>query len=501
MALPSSTLTVLDGGLGITSPATARAHVVGTFDTGTVNVAANVPTLIGSQRQLKEGFGIHGPGNDTVGRILDIAGGPVLVTRATTTVAATYGQASMASSLTPGANNAIATVVATSAPKNDYAIVVNIIATATGARTGTTFQYSLDGGKTFSPTIAAAATVALGTSGVTLEFGTGVTNLYIAGATYTGTSKAAHYNASDLGLAFNAADATVIPADFFVFAGEAADAATAATLFATISTRLASLATPAKDRYFGAIMGAGEGSAATVVTAQSALVDPRIAVMQGKARAPVSFNAVARALPHLPSLIFAAERAAGNVMSTDLAQTAGAASVGALSGVSEPSQNEFLAPAGLDDINVGTLRTWPNGLPGIFLTNVPMKGPVGSDFQYWQHRRMMDEACKSASQVAAQLNSSNAICKADGSGQLVEFAARQIEARFQRALDNVIGSGLRGVGPRTIDGSTGHCSDVKAQVDRTNNVLSTKTLIVTVSLIPRGYFKFVSVTLSYRLAA
>jgi len=497
MALPGTTISILDGGLGITTPATSRAHVIGVFESGT----ANVPTLVGNQRQLKELFGTNGPGNDTVGRILDIAGGPVVVTRVTATVVATYGQASMPSSIAPGANNAIGTLVATSAPKNDYAIVVNIISTVSGVLAGTIFQYSLDGGKTFSPNIAAAATVALGTSGVTLEFGTGVTNVYAAGATYTGTSKAPHYDASNLTTVFNAADASVLAWDFFVFAGEAATAAAAATLFATISARLASYATPAKDRYFRAIMGAGEGTPASVVTAFSALIDVRIAVLQGKGRAPVSFNAVGRSIPHLPTLVFAAERAAGNVMSTDLAQTSGAASVGALIGVTEPGQNEFLSPAGLDDIRIGTLRTWPNGLPGIFLTNVWLKGSPGTDFEYWQHGRMMDEACKVVSGVAAGLNSSNVICKADGTGQLLEFSARQLDARFQRPLDNVIGSGVRGIGPATVDGSTGHLSDVKAQVDRTNNVLSTKTLIVTVSLVPRAYFKNVTVTLSYRLAA
>lgn len=495
MALPGTTLSVLDGGLGITSPATNRAHVVGVFESGT----ANVPTLIGNQRQLKDNFGTNGPGNDTVGRILDIAGGPVLVTRVTASVAATYGQATMLSSLGPGADNAIGTVVATSAPKNDFAIVVNII--VGGARTLTTFQYSLDGGKTFSPTIAAAATVALGSSGVTLEFGVGTVAAYVAGAQYTGTSKAPHYAAGDLTTAFNAIDLTVIPFDFFVFAGEPLLSSTAATLFATISARLASYATPAKDRYFGAIMGAGDGTPALVVTSFAALTDVRIAVMQGKGRAPVSFNSVGRSLPHLPALVFAAERAAGNVMSTDLAMTAGAASVGALTGVVEPSQNEFLSPAGLDDIRVGTLRTWPNNLNGVFITNVWMKGQPGTDFEYWQHRRMMDEASKVASGVAATLSSSNAICKADGTGQLLEFSARQLEAKFQRALDNVVGSGVRGVGPVTIDGSTGHVSDIRAQIDRTNNVLSTKTLIVTVSLVPRGYFKAISITLSYRLAA
>lgn len=495
MALPGTTQSVLDGGLGITSPATSRAHVVGVFETGT----NNVPTLIGNQRQLKETFGLQGPGNDTVGAILDQAGGPVLVTKTATTTAATYGQASMASSIAPGANNAIGTVVATSAPKNDYAIVVNIIA-STGLVASTTFQYSLDGGKTFSATTQAAATVPLGTSGVTLEFGSGVTNGYATGATYTGTSKAAHYAAADLTAAFAAIDLSVIPFDFFVFAGEAATAAAAATLFATISAKMASYAAT-KDKYLRAMMGAGDGTAATVVTADAALVDVRVALLQGKGRSPASFGTVGRSLPHLPTLVFAAYRAAGNSMSTDLAQTAGADSVGPLPGVIEPSQNEFLSPGGLDDIRVGTLRTYQNIPGGVFLTNVWLKGLPGTDFEFWQHGRIMDEACKVVSAQHAQLISSSVICKADGTGSLTEPAALTIEKKVQRALDNIIGSGVRGVGPKAIDGTTGHVSDIKYQVDRTNNVLSTKTLIATVSIVPRGYLKTLTTTLSFRLAA
>jgi Protein of unknown function (DUF2586) len=494
MALPSTTQTVLDGGLGITTPASSRAHVVGVFESG----PSNTPTLIGNQRQLKETFGLQGPGNDLVGGILDVAGGPVLVTRTATTTAATYGQASMASSISPGANNAIGTVVATSAPKNDFAIVVNIIA-STGLLASTTFQYSLDGGKTFSSTIQAAATVPLNTSGVTLEFGSGVTQGYTAGATYTGTSKAPHYTSADLTTAFAAIDLSILPWDFFVFSGEAATAAAAATLFATIGAKMASYAS-SKDRYYRAIMGAGEGTPASVVTAFGALTDVRMCVGQGKARAPASFGIVGRSLPLLPTLIFLAERAAGNVISTDLAQTSGADSVGPLTSVTEPSQNEFTQPAGLDDIRISTLRTYSN-LTGIFLTNARLMCPPGSDFEFWQHGRMMDAACVVVSGQHSSLISSNVICKADGSGSLTEPAALTIEKKVQRALDNVVGSGIRGVGPKAIDGSTGHLSDQKYQVDRTNNVLSTKTLITTVSLVPRGYLKFLTATLSFRLAA
>jgi hypothetical protein len=494
MALPGSTLTVLDGGLGVTAPASSRAHVVGVFESG----PQNVPTLIGNQRQLKDTFGVNGPGNDCAGFILDFSGGPIVVTRTAASVAASYGSASMASSISPGANNAIGLVVATSAPKINAQIVVVIIAT-TGALAGTTFQYSLDGGLTFSPTLAAAATVPLGTTGITLEFGSGVTNTYAVGAQYTGTAFAPHYNATDLGNAFTGIDQTTgaPPFDFFVFAGEAATAATAATLFSTIATKMASYAS-ANDRYYRAIMGSGEGSAASVVTAFSAVTSERVAVMYGKFRVAPPFAAIGRGLPQVPALNAAAMRAAGNVISTDLAQTSGAASVGPLVGATAVT-DEYAVSTGLDDIKVGTLRTSANDV-GLFITNVWLKSASGSDFQYWQHGRIMDQACRVVSREHWRLASSSVVTKTDGSGQIQEASAQSVEKRVQRALDNEVGSAVRGVGPETVDGSTGHVSDQRYQVDRTNNVLSTNTLVATVALVPRGYLKTLRATLSFKLS-
>jgi hypothetical protein len=191
-------------------------------------------------------------------------------------------------------------------------------------------------------------------------------------------------------------------------------------------------------------------------------------------------------------------RAAGNVVSTDLAQVSGADSVGAISGCQSISQNEFLNNAGLDTAKFATLRTYPNK-PGFFLTNAPMSSPLGSDFEFWQHRRIMDLACRTVSAQHTDLISQSFTVKGDGTGSLTEDAAQSIEKRVQRALDNVIGSALRGVGPTRVDGKIGHVSDVGYQVDRTNNVLVTKTIIATVSLIPLGYAKRFTTTLSFKL--
>lgn len=494
MALPGITNTILDGGLGVTSPASSRPHVIGACDTGPLNT----PTLISNQRQLKETFGTHGPLVDCVGYILDNAGGPVVVTRTADSVAATYDggtTSEVAASSGGGTDNAINVIVATSAPKLDADVVVEI--QTGGARSAMTFTYSLDGGETQSVEIAGATTVALGDTGITLEFDAGTVNPYTAGTTYSFEARAAMYDSTDLGTAFDAIELSNLTFDFLVFAGRAATASAAATLFSTIATQMTAFQNA--DRYYRAIMSAGEDTAANALSAFSALVSNRIAVVHGQFRSAPVFGVPGRAIPFLPGSYAAAMRAAGNVMSTDLAQTFGADSVGALPGATEIDHNEYTENAGLDDAKIGTLRTYAN-LVGFYLTNVWLKSAAGSDFEFWQHGRMMDEACKVVSARHSELISSNVVVKADGTGSLVEFAALAIEKKVQRSLDAVIGSALRGIGPTTVDGSTGHVSDQRYQVDRTNNVLSTKELIATVSLVPRGYLKRLTTTLSYKLA-
>lgn len=500
MPLPGTSVTILDQGLGVSSPASSRPLIIGAGATG----PTNTPTLISNQRQLREVFGTDGPLVDAVGYVLGNAGGPVLALRSAASVAATYDNAStdaMAASSGAGVDNEINVAIADSAPKNDYELLVTI-ATG-GALAATTFTYSLDGGSSTSPVLAAGATINLGSSGVQLHFEAGTTAPYVAGATYGTYAKAARMNSTDLGAAFDAVEGSLLTFDFIALAGAGGTAGEQAALASTTSTRLATLLNTF-DRFYGAMLSAGDdgmasgATPANVLTATSALVDSRVALIYGKHRSPAPIAITGRALPRLPGVVAAAMRGAGNVISTDLAQTSGAASVGALPGALDISHDEFLDNAGLDDAKIGTLRTYPN-LTGFYLTNVWLHSGVGSDFEFWQHRRIMDVACATVSREHSLLISSSVLTKTDGTGSLTEFSAQQIEKRVQRALDNVLGSGVRVIGPAAIDGTIGHVSDVRYQVDRSVNVLSTKTLVATISIVPRGYLKFLEATLSFKL--
>ncbi len=497
MALPGVTQIVQDGGLGVVTPATSTAHVVGECESG----ALNTPTVIANHTQLSSIFGRNGPAVEMAGDILNFAGGPLVMTRTATTVAATYGGGAtdnMVSDLSPGADNEINLAVATSAPKDTYEITVNII--VGGALAVTTFQYSLDGGQTFSPTLAAGASIALGDSGVTLEFEAGSTAPFVAGAAYTSSSKPAIYNASDLTAAFTQINLSALAFDFYAFAGQQDTAALSVLIFSAISTQLAGDVS-SRDRYLRAIIDGGDDVAATTLTAFNAVTSERLAVGYGTRRKTPAFSSTGRSAPLLPVANRVAALAAANVMSTNLGKTSGAASVGADPGVSSAtlSHNGITQDAGLHDGKIATMRTYAQ-VEGAFLTACPLKSGVGSDFTDWQFGRMMDEACKVVSIQHILILNSSVVVKNDGSGQITEAAAQSIEKRVQRALDNVIGSALRQVGPSEIEGGIGHVSDTAYQVDRTTDVLSTQTITATVAIVPRGYATQVTTTLSFSLA-
>ena len=95
--------------------------------------------------------------------------------------------------------------------------------------------------------------------------------------------------------------------DFFVFAGRAATASAAASLFSTIATQMNAFV--ARDRYYGAVMSAGEDTEANVLTAFASLTSNRVAVMHGQFRTAPVFGVQGRSVPYLPASYAAAMRA------------------------------------------------------------------------------------------------------------------------------------------------------------------------------------------------
>lgn len=485
MAIPAVVAFVRDGGLGVTTAATSIPHIFGVCDDG----PSNVPTLIGDDLQLRDVFGNVGPLIDSTSRILGNGGGPVLVTRVTASVAG-----DISAIVASGAGPTIADN--SSDPLNHFEVVITI--TKGGALGTSEYIYSLDGNLSVSGALVTAAGVTLDNTGIDLTFAAGT---YVVGETYTFSTTAPHYNSTNLGTFYDAVTVSEQQFDFFIATGQPVDAEAGALLAATHVTRLNTLFN-SFQRPYRLMMNGGEDVPATFLTEYVNFVGERVAVLYGEVTAPAPSGTLGRAFAFHPVVTEAGIRATGNVISTDLMQVSGAQSVGALPGVVAISHNEYTTPAGLDAAKIGTTRTMMSPRRrGYFLTNVHLRSAVGSDFQFWQHGRIMDVACIVATGELEGMLGRGFSTNADGTGTLTEASAQKIENQVQKALDDVLGNAIFGQGPTTVDGEFGHVSRVRFQVSRTNNFLSTNTIIATVSIVPRGYAKRIEVTLSYTLQA
>ncbi len=182
-------------------------------------------------------------------------------------------------------------------------------------------------------------------------------------------------------------------------------------------------------------------------------------------------------------LVAAAARAQRELISTDLARVAS----GPLTGVIEMSRDEF-ATQTMDNAKITTSRTMPLS-QGFFLTNARMKSPTGSDFKYWQHRRIMDTACRTVAQAQVQFLSASV--PVNGNGTIDEAEAKRLEAIVTEALKVAL------VDPKNVEGRPSHVSDFKYSIDRTNNVLTSETLQTKVAVRPFGYPKFIESELGF----
>lgn len=148
--------------------------------------------------------------------------------------------------------------------------------------------------------------------------------------------------------------------------------------------------------------------------------------------------------------------------------------------------NEALNP-GLDYFIPGgsgrftTARTH-NGRTGFYITNPLSLAPIGSDFALLPLGLVMDVACALAQSALQQFI--NADLQAANNGTLLDKDAQTV----YQAVWNAINTGMLGLS--MISGFT-------VAVDQTQNILVTKKLVVTITILGRAYILEVDVTLGY----
>lgn len=436
--------------------AVAQTYLVGGI-TGNINTV--LPETNPSQAVTDLGYG---PLTEAVTHSLAVAGGTVLAMPLNPTTAGTNTSVSHVGS---GGG----TVAVSGTPYDSYAFVVAIVL---GGALGTAqFKYSLDGGVNYSATfiIPSGGTYPVPKTGLTLTFA----STFVAADLYTFGSTAPAYAIADVQDAFAALLASGQAFGFVHLVGTGASVSASASMAAALETLLLSAASVNFVFAHGDLEVAADTDA-NIASAFASTVCTRVqpcagfetvgsSVTGGELSRNAGFSVAAReaAVPEQNSL--------------------GRVADGALPGVTAIARNEALTPS-LDAVGFTTLRTFP-GLPGAYITQGHMLVNPGSDFFSSQNRRVMDLACGVTYRALVPFLNDTLRVNTTG-GTISDAQAAAIENTVNAKLASAL------VGP-------GAAVAADVVVDRTNDVLATKTLKVTVRVLPFAYPAFIAADIGF----
>lgn len=463
MTLPDVTVSITDGALGLSAGALEGLHAkIGVSSTGTANTVYS----FGDQTTAKNTLGA-GPLVEDTAFHLAVAGGPMLAVPVAASNVGTVGTITrVGTSPNPG-------LTTSGTPRDKYDVIALMVA---GGVVGTaSFKISFDGGVTYSPVYATAASIAtfVAATGLTLAWTAGT---YVAGDSYTFSTVAPTYSASDLNTALDALLADTREVEYVHVVGTVggADDSTKITNFVALASAVATkMATAeAAKRWQFAILekpetaeGAFEASAtwAAFASRYVVAVGGRITI-QSQVSGRQTSRSLAAALTPRTSL-------------TPVQEHPGKVARGPLPGVLAMSRDERSTP-GLDTARITSGRTF-SGTNGFYITNGKTAAANGSDYADLPNLRVINKACRVAN--AALLRWVNDTVRVDKvTGKILEVEAKAIEAFVNALLFAAL------VSPKSASG-------VDIVVNREANILSTKTMPVSVRITPVGYASFIPV--------
>jgi hypothetical protein len=470
--LQDVTLEFKDNALGILPEETDKLIVVmGVSSAGTPNTLYP----IASDAQLAAiGFG---PGPEAVRHILDVAGRCyfVPITQSTAGAASAVAQPS-------GSPPAVG---ATGTPYDTYNAKVRI--KGGGVRATATFQYTLDGGNTWSGELVTAATYPIPNSGLTLTFATGT---YVAADEYTFSTTAPYYGTSDINDAFDAIldDPREWSIPYLVgrpTGGSNSSRATAtAAIAAAVQTKMAYAET--RFRFGRAHIEAGDfdDDGAALVSAFVSVVAPRVAVVAGTGRVQSSLTGRTHDGVNIARIIL--PMLAVKPIGKDPAQPEKAAGQGPIaSALLSLAHDEWMAGGALDAARFVTARTYI-GLNGFYVSNWPLMSPAGSDYQYIQHGQVIDRVAKVVRNRMLRYLSQDLDTKDDGT----------LDEGQATAIDNDVTAQARAA--VVVDK---HAQDAYVRVDRTVDLISTRRIRASIRVKPKGYPKEIALDIGFTKAA
>lgn len=482
MTAPTVTQTIQDKGLGAVAIASGEVPAIfGCCSSGTVNV----PKLYagGQLKALVADFG-YGPGVEAAALHL-AKGQAVIFTKLPGTTAGDEG--------TDGADNATdftgtgtSVITLTGAARDTFGGSFVVVHGGTIGVAGVTFKYSLDGGRTYSPTIAlgTANTYLIPNSGITLAFAAGT---LVAGDVAAFVSVEPKWAGADLTAAVDALAATSLKWDFIHLVGKCS-----ATEAGSVKTILASL--ESAYRYVSAVVSArpqndAESEAtwmAALETDYGSFVGSRIVVGAGLVliQSPVSQRQYLRPIAWL-ACVRACERGAHE----DLGKVKNGSLDGSLVNSSgAPIAHDERTTPGLDAARFMTATTIV-GKRGVYITNPNTMADAGSDFELWQYRRVMDKACSATYGVLVEELSAD-VRVDSATGFILEKDALAIESAGRTALYEALEK-------RGMVSPGGTAKPYGLILSRSDNILSTKTITCATQIVPLGYVKAITNTIGF----
>jgi Protein of unknown function (DUF2586) len=476
MTLPAVIITEQDGALGVLPPSAGRLlAVLGTAEAGPIAT----PATFGRVKDLIATF-TAGPAVEAAAHWIDTYGKPVVFVR----VDAAAGDTGEVSTITanPGAGTAVVTVAAGATPNDSYEVVWRVVVGGTVGTAGITYQFSLDGGRSYGAVTALGTAVLVavpGAGGVSIEIGTGTLT---ANATYAFRTTHAAVEASTIGAAIDALAASVANWELALFA----DPITPMT-FDQIELKWAGLHADGKYRaWLGNVRmpDAGETEQQyldAMVTAFGASVTVHGSLYFGSCKLISSISSRQYKRPVVWPVAAREQHVSEETNVADI-------NLGSLIGVSirdangNPDEHDESIFPGADDARFGTLRTW-DGLPGVYVTRPRVFSAEGSDFRLLPHRRVMNLAHMALrSYFLRRLNKPIRVDRV--TGFVLEEEALEIEAGAIAAMSSTLLAKPK-------------ASAVQFALSRTDNVLSTMTLTGTARVIPLAYPEWIELDVGF----
>lgn len=467
--LPDVQITEIDGNLGVQPAGDPYFVLVGPCDSGPLNT----PAAFARTQDVVTTFG-GGPLVEAACYHIATFNQPAVIVRTGNSVAATES----AIDVTGITGTSVVTLGADTTANDDYEAGFVTVNGGTIGTLGITIQWTLDGFRTLSPITAlgtANTFVIPGSGGVGFAFAAGT---LIAGDKAFFRTVAPNWNATELGAALTTLNASTFPWDVAEIVGPID-----ATAFSALGVSFGAMPEkawigntriPTASETEGTYKTALDGIFSNLATTFGDLCAGAAWVTSG-----VTFRQYLRPISHAVAPLTATVSPEIDISAIDNGLLVGVRIRDANGNPVSYLHDERNSP-GLDDSRFTTLRTW-DGVQGVYVTNSRLFSPAGSDFQWFQHRRILN-LLKRTTRIYFQRRLSKPIAVDTNTGFILESEAVAIETAANAAIRSVLMTV-----PMVSGGAFGKFNFVK--VNRSDNLLSGNSLRIQEGVVPLFYPK------------